>query len=237
MPAGTLNGDIRLNGFNLDLVGTLPLGDRWALLGRLGGQSARASDRFSSTGAIGVINPNPTQRETNYKYGGGLQYAVSNAFLLRLEAEHYRINDAVGNHGGVNTVLLSLVFPFGRKAEAAPRMAAAPSVAPAPRMAAAPVMVAPPPPPSPPPPPVAPERRRVNFSAESLFAFDRAEVAPEGRVALDRFVKEMAGTRFDVVVVVAVTRPQDCKGEVQNAKLIACLQADRRVEVEVTGTR
>ena len=284
VPAGTLNGDIRLNGFNLDLVGTLPLGDRWALLGRLGGQSARASDRFSSTGAIGVISPNPTQRETNYKYGGGLQYAVSNAFLLRLEAEHYRINDAVGNHGGVNTVLLSLVFPFGRRAEAAPRVAmVAPYVAPAPRMAAAPVMVAPPPP-SPPPAPVVPERRRVNFSAESLFAFDRAEVAPEGRVALDRFAKEMAGTRFDVVVVVghtdrigssaynqrlseqrasavknylvasggidgarittegkgaanAVTGPQDCKGEVQNAKLIACLQADRRVEVEVTGTR
>ncbi|PXW94428.1 hypothetical protein C7444_114127 [Sphaerotilus hippei] len=34
-----------------------------------------------------------------------------------------------------------------------------------------------------------------------------------------------------------VTQPQDCKGNTPNARLIACLQADRRVEIEVTGTR
>lgn len=34
-----------------------------------------------------------------------------------------------------------------------------------------------------------------------------------------------------------VTKPEDCKGNKPTAKLIACLQPDRRVEVEVTGTR
>lgn len=34
-----------------------------------------------------------------------------------------------------------------------------------------------------------------------------------------------------------VTQPQDCKGNTPDARLIACLQADRRVEIEVTGTR
>ena len=34
-----------------------------------------------------------------------------------------------------------------------------------------------------------------------------------------------------------VTKPEDCKGTKPTAKLIACLQPDRRVEVEVTGTR
>ncbi|MDP1535213.1 MAG: OmpA family protein, partial [Rubrivivax sp.] len=34
-----------------------------------------------------------------------------------------------------------------------------------------------------------------------------------------------------------VTQPADCKGQQPNAKLIACLQPDRRVVVEVTGTR
>jgi OOP family OmpA-OmpF porin len=34
-----------------------------------------------------------------------------------------------------------------------------------------------------------------------------------------------------------VTKPEDCKGKVANAKLIACLQPDRRVDVEVQGTR
>lgn len=34
-----------------------------------------------------------------------------------------------------------------------------------------------------------------------------------------------------------VTRPGDCKGSKRSDKLIACLQRDRRVEVEVDATR
>ena len=34
-----------------------------------------------------------------------------------------------------------------------------------------------------------------------------------------------------------VTKPGECKGEKATKKLIACLQPDRRVEVEVTATR
>ena len=34
-----------------------------------------------------------------------------------------------------------------------------------------------------------------------------------------------------------VTQPQDCKGNTNSAALIACLQPDRRVEIEVSGTR
>jgi OOP family OmpA-OmpF porin len=34
-----------------------------------------------------------------------------------------------------------------------------------------------------------------------------------------------------------VTRPGDCKDGVPRAQLIACLRADRRVDVDVTGTR
>lgn len=34
-----------------------------------------------------------------------------------------------------------------------------------------------------------------------------------------------------------VTQPQDCKGNAKSAALIACLQPDRRVEIEVSGTR
>ena len=34
-----------------------------------------------------------------------------------------------------------------------------------------------------------------------------------------------------------VTKPGECKGNKATPKLIACLQADRRVEVEVSGTR
>lgn len=282
-PAGTLDGQIKLQGFNLDLVGTLPLGERLALLGRVGVQNARASDTFRGTGAVGVTNPNPSQRSTSYKLCAGLQYAFSPSFLVRGEAERYRINDAVGNRGDVNMFSLSLVFPFGRSPAPAPRAVApayvAPVVAQAPLPPPPPVVVAPPPPP--PPPPV---RRRVSFSAESLFTFDKSDLRPEGRAALDNFAKELAGTQFDTITVeghtdrlgseaynqklstqraAAVkaylvasgkvdaakisavgkgestphTKPGDCKGNAANAKLIACLQPDRRVEIEVVGTR
>lgn len=282
-PAGTLDGSIRLQGINLDLVGTLPLTDRFAVIGRVGAAATRARDRFDGSGAVSVLDPNPRKSAVDAKFGIGVQYAFSPSVLLRAEVERYRVDDAVGNRGGVNVAALSLVIPFGG--------------APAPtRMAAAPVYVPPPPPPPlpppvvqapplpAPPPVVVPERRRVSFSAESLFTFDRSEVKPEGRAALDKFAADTRGTSFDVIVVEGhtdrlgseaynqklsgeraaavkaylvgaggfeaakvnaigrgetqpVTQPQDCKGNQPTPKLIACLQPDRRVEIEVTGTR
>ena len=288
VPAGTLNGRLKLQGVNLDLVGTLPLTERLSAIARVGAQYARTRDTFSGSGAVNVLNPNPSARGFNYKAGAGLQYEFSPSLLVRAEAERYRINDAVGNRGDINLYSLSLVFPFGRTPAPAPRALAAPAyVAPAP----APV-AAPPPPPPPPvvaqapatPPAPPPARRRVSFSADSLFTFDKSVVRPEGRSALDKFAQELKGTDFDVITVeghtdrlgsqaynqrlstqraeavktylvtsggvaaakvsavgkgesAPVTKPEDCKGTKPNPKLIACLQPDRRVEVEVAGTR
>lgn len=281
-PAGTLDGQIKLQGVNLDLVGTLPITERLSAIARVGGQYANARDRFAGSGAVTVINTNPRKSELNYKVGAGLQYAFSPSFIVRGEGERYRINDAVGNHGGVNVVSLSLVFPFGRAPAAVSRsavlvpapvyVAAAP---PAPEPVAVPAVVV---------PVVAPERRRVSFSADSLFAFDQSTVRPDGKKALDAFAQELKGARFDVITVEGhtdrlgslaynqklstrradavkdylvasggidaskvsalgksesdpVTKPEDCKGSKANPKLIACLQPDRRVVVEVAGTR
>lgn len=277
VPAGTLNGQIKLQGVNLDLVGTLPLTERWSAIGRVGGQYAQARDSFSGTGAISVANPNPSKSEFNYKAGLGIQYAFSPSLLVRGEAERYRVNDAVGNKGDVNLYSVSLVIPFGRPAAPAVQAAAPAYIAPP-----EPVQVVAAAPPAPPPPP--PAQRRVSFSADSLFAFDQSAVRPEGKTTLDSFTQEIRGTAYDVIKVeghtdrlgstaynqklssqraesvktylvttggidaakvsasgrgesAPVTKPEDCKGNTPNAKLIACLQPDRRVEVEVTGTR
>lgn len=285
VPAGSLTGQIKLQGLHLDLVGTLPLTERFSVLARVGAQAARARDSFSGTGAVTVTDPNPSKRSASYKFGAGLQYEFSPSVWLRGEAERYRVNDAVGNKGDVNMFSVSLVFPFGRTPAPAPRAEVA--------------YVAPPPPveaPPPPPPPVVvaapvapvvvapPERRRVSFSAESLFTFDKSELRPEGKAALDTFASELTSTRFDTITVeghtdrlgspaynqklsqrradavkdylvasgkvdsakvssvgvgesMPTTRPEDCKGNKASATLIACLQPDRRVEIEVVGTR
>lgn len=279
-PAGTLNGRIKIQGLNLDLVGTLPISERLSVIGRIGAQAARSRDTFSATGAVGLANANPRKNDVNFKLGLGLQYEFSESFLVRAEAERYRINDAIGNIGDVNLYSVSLVFPFGRSPAAAPRpVAAAPAyVEPAPAPAAAPAPMAP-------PAVVAtPEPRRVSFSADSLFAFNASDVGPDGKVALDDLARKLNGTQFDVITVEGhtdrlgssayneqlsmrraqavkaylvnsggidankvqaigkgesspVTRPGDCKDGTPRTQLIACLRADRRVDVDVNGTR
>jgi OOP family OmpA-OmpF porin len=211
---GTLDGQTKIQGGGVDVVGTLPLSDNWSLLGRIGGQYAKTRNVFSGTGATFVNDPSPSARQFNYKVGAGVQYTVSPHFLLRGEAEQYRTRDGIGGNDRVQVFSLSMVFPFGAGAQqrtammpavykpvayvapAEPMIAAAPMVqaAPvAPMVAAAPI--------APMAPVMAPTPRRVSFSAESLFGFDKSTIRPEGKLALDTFARDMAGTQFDVIVV------------------------------------
>lgn len=281
VPSGTLNGDMRVKGLNLDLLGTLPITGKLSALGRVGVNHARVNDRFYGTGAVGVSNPTARQSDTNVKYGIGLNYAFSETLAMRLEVERYRVNDAVGNKGDVDMVSVGLVYRFGGSApQPAPRAAAPkPLVVVSPPPVPPVIVQAPPPAPAPVAPPT-----RVTLSAESLFGFDADAVKPEGRQALDRFARDLAGTTYGSISVEGhtdrlgsdsynqrlseqraaavknhlvtsgaldaaritavgrgesqpVTRPEDCKGNQRTAALVACLQPDRRVEVEVTGTR
>ena len=124
----------------------------------------------------------------------------------------------------------------------------------------------------------------MTFSADVLFAFNKATLKPESKQELDKFAAELKGTQFDLIKVIGhtdrigshtynmklstrraeavkaylvesagiptdkisaigtdgsdpVTKPGECKGNKATKKLIACLQADRRVEVEVHGTK
>lgn len=116
VPAGTLQGRIKLQGVGIDWVGTLPLAPRWSALARLGAHSTLARDTFSGTGAVTVQNAQPRKREFNPKIGVGLQYQLTPSMWLRTEVERYRINDAVGRRGDVDVWSVSLAFPFGRRA-------------------------------------------------------------------------------------------------------------------------
>lgn len=294
LPTGSLTGEIRAQGANADLVLTLPVSQNFALLGRAGAAYTRTRSEYVGTGAVTAPNRSPSQRKATPKIGLGMQYAFSDSFMMRGEAEEYRVDDASGSRGKVRLYSVSLVFPFGRTAAPAPRaayVAPAPVYTPAPVPVPEPVVVsvAPPPPvvvvvAPPPPTPVVVPLRRVSYSAESMFGFDASTLQPAGRAALDTFAAELAGTNFDTVTVeghtdrlgstaynqtlsmqraeavkqylaqsgrvdgskiktvgagesTPTTKPEDCKGKVASATLIACLQPDRRVELEVSGTR
>ena len=139
-PAGSFTGSAKFQGLNLDAVGMLPMTQKFSLLARLGLTYTEAKDAFSGTGAVTVTNPNPKKSEGGYKYGLGVQYDFTPALGLRGEWERYRVNDAVGNKGDVDMLLIGLVYMFGGGEKAAPA-AAAPAPAPAPVAAAAPVLV------------------------------------------------------------------------------------------------
>ena len=282
---GPLNGEFEVEGINLDLVATAPLSERWSLLGRLGAQYANTRTAYSGTG-LGFVAPGSRDKEeSNLKVGVGLQYELSSSLFVRGEAERYRIHDAINTKGDINLFSLSLVVPFGRKGRRqAPIMSAVPYVAPAPMVAPAPAPTPMPIAVTPPAPVVAPLPRRIQFSADSLFSFDKAAMRPDGQAALDTFARDLKGARFNMITVEGntdrlgstaynqklstlraqavkdylsntigidasrvsavgkgesnpVTQPEDCKGNKATPALIACLQPDRRVDVEVTGER
>jgi len=125
-PPGTLSGNIKLKGVNIDAVGTLPITENLSAFGRVGLDYAKASDSFTGTGFVDVPNPNPSTHAVNYKFGLGLQYAFTEFLGMRVEAERYRINDAVSNKGDIDLFSVGLVYRFGSQTPAPEPVVAAP---------------------------------------------------------------------------------------------------------------
>ncbi len=144
VPAGTLDGQLKLSGENFDAVFNLPFTEKFSAFARAGVNYANVKDAFTGTGAVNVLNPNPSKRAMNYKFGGGLQYDFTKSFGMRAEVERYRIDDAVNNKADIDMASIGLLIRFGRKAPA-PAPEPAPAPAPAPYVAP-PEPVAPPPP-------------------------------------------------------------------------------------------
>jgi OOP family OmpA-OmpF porin len=217
-PVGGLTGSARIRGLNLDLVGFLPITERWSLMGRVGAAYAQTQDRFSSTGAVTVTDPSPSRRETNYKYGFGTQYAFTPALSLRLEAERYRVNDAVGQRGDVDLYTLGLVYRFGGPKAPAPTVAYTPYVSPAQPIAVTqdpvPAPLAPPAPapvvqaqsiPAPEPTPAPAPWVKVKLEADSLFGFDQDSLQADGKKALDQLLLSLQRVDIDAIEVTGHT--------------------------------
>jgi OOP family OmpA-OmpF porin len=279
VPAGSLTGKIKLQGLNLDAVGMLPLSEKFSVFGRLGMQYAQAKDDFSSSGAVpSPTNPNPSKKALNYKAGVGVQYDFNRSLGMRVEAERYRIDDAINNKGDINMYSLGLVYRFDQHKPAPVEKVLMPEHEV--------VYVATPAPPAPPAEIIF--VTKMVFSADSdanaLFTFGKTALKPTGKRALDKFAAGLQGAHYEVITVTGntdrigseafnmrlslkradvvkdylvqsaaipadkisargagksnpLTKPGECKGNKATKKLVACLAPDRRVEVEVTGTR
>ena len=196
---GTFNGQAGFRGVNLDLVGQIPLTERFSVLGRIGANYAKTNTHFTGNRLNAVTGPNMTEKKSGLKAGLGLEYKFTEALAMRAEVERYRVNDAVGNRGDVDMVSLGLVYKLGRPAARAPVYAAPEPVVEAPAPAPAPMAA-----PAPAPAPV-PTSEKVSFAAEALFDFDKSVVKPEGKAALDDLLVKLQGMNTEVMVTVGHT--------------------------------
>lgn len=197
-PAGNVNGRVSFRGVNLDLLLSLPLGERVSLLGSVGGYYAKSSADFGGNRLFAVTNPHPSERKLNGKAGLGVEVKFTESLALRGEVERYRVDDAVGNRGDVDFYSVNLVYKFGRPVRSAPVVfTPPPSVAPPPVAEPAPAPVV-----KPAPQPVS---EKVTFSAEALFDFDKSVIKPEGKAGLDDLLARLQGMNTEVMITVGHT--------------------------------
>ncbi|MES2262378.1 MAG: OmpA family protein [Pseudomonadota bacterium] len=198
-PPGTIHGEVGFRGVNVDLVGQVPLSQRFSVYGRVGANYARAVADFSGNRLFAATNPHPRESKLNAKAGLGLEFKLSEALAVRGEVERYRVNDAVGNRGDIDLYSVNLVYKFGRPARTVPVVAAPP-----PEPVAAPEPMAAPTPKAAPLPP-APTSEKVSFSAEALFDFDKAVLKPAGKADLDSLLGKLQGMNTEAVITVGYT--------------------------------
>lgn len=289
VPASSLSGTMKVQGVNLDLVGTLPFTEKFSGFARAGVNYAESTGNFSGSGLIRPSSSDPSSKGANYKYGLGLQYAFTPALAVQTEMERYRVNNVVDGKSDIDLVSVSLVYRFGAKTpEPPPReIVAAPAV----------LAVVATPKEAPPPPVVTaiqrplPVTKKLSLSTNSHFEFDSAAMNRDGKTAIDKFYAEIAGDEFSSITITGHTdrigtsaynsnlsleRAESAKvylvglsgisaekvvvigageadplteqGECEDARimhgmkankqsnenLIACLQPDRRVDIEVS---
>lgn len=256
-PTSTYYGKLDVRGINLDLVASAPLTERLSGFLRVGVNYAEARNNFGGTGMT-PIYVSSKGRDLNGKGGLGLQYAFSDNWAMRLEAERYRINDSISQMADVHMYSLGVVYRFGSVPAPAP-VAVTPPPAPAPVVA---------------PPPPAPKFEKYTLSATELFAFDSSAVnvpqpklqeianaikgpgAPEkivitgytDRIGSDQYNQKLSERRAQAVKdyivsqgVAADRLVAEGKGKADpvvqcddknKADLIKCLAPNRRVEID-----
>jgi len=267
LPPGLLLSDMGVRGINFDAVVTLPVTDKMSVFARAGMNKIQLdSDFFGSGSASKGVYPSGRRRDTHEKFGVGLGYEINDKVSVRVEAERYNLADVIRRDGNVNLYSVGLVYSFAKATPApvavvAPRPA--PVAAPAPTPAPAPVVTTlsadsffafdksdllP------------AGQRELDTLATSLRGTDYEVISVTGhtdRLGRQAYNLALSTRRAEAVKAYLatkgipaakitargvnganpVTNASACPGTVATPALIACLQPDRRVEVEVTTRR
>ena len=86
---GTASVDAKGEGFNIDVLGILPLGDSFSLFAKVGAIDAKMSGSVTATGPGGTAAVNVSQTQWKANYGIGATYNFAPALGLRAEIERF----------------------------------------------------------------------------------------------------------------------------------------------------
>jgi OOP family OmpA-OmpF porin len=107
--AARFNGDADVDGFSLSLVGTLPVTDKFSVLGRLGAYFWDVNADGAVTVSGTRVNLEGDDSGTDFVYGVGAQYDFTRHFGMRAEYEVY--ND-VGDEDDIDFLSAGIVYRF-----------------------------------------------------------------------------------------------------------------------------
>jgi OOP family OmpA-OmpF porin len=113
-PSGTLSTEPRARGYGFDLVGTLPIFDKFSLLGRVGVRRTKTDGGFAGTGSVDTFNTSASQTTNAGRFGLGVQYDLSKNIGLRLEMERFRKlgSNALGSVFDADNYSVGVLFQF-----------------------------------------------------------------------------------------------------------------------------
>jgi OOP family OmpA-OmpF porin len=141
---GNLSGQADISGIGLDVVATIPFTGNLSGLLRAGIGRNSVKQSFSDTSAIATGFGNRSSRDSKARFGIGVEYDFSDALALRAEWEQARLPANQITDLKVNLATVAVVYRFGRTAAPVPVVDAsvpAPAPAPAPTPVAQPVSV------------------------------------------------------------------------------------------------
>jgi len=108
VPAGTVQTEQKFKGFNVDVVGSFPLGDKFSMFGRLG--VIQTSQDVSASGPGGTASD--SYDKTSWKAGLGVDYMITGGLGVRAEAELYNVPDGPDDSGNIGLLSIGLLYRF-----------------------------------------------------------------------------------------------------------------------------
>ena len=113
-PPGTLHGETKSQGFNIDAVLSYPVGQGFSVFGRIGIQDTRSKVDLTGTGSVSVLSSGTSETKTSWKAGLGLGYEFARGIGVRGEWEYYQIPDGTNTDtvAKADVVGISLYYKF-----------------------------------------------------------------------------------------------------------------------------